>query len=156
MAVSTASRKPKTSRSQPKQDDKSHIDVYLVVRGSGIDPKEISRLLDIKPTRTWRSGDLVHPPAIRQHKDDGWELRANYSRGVELTKYVEALVDQVESKADRFHNLPPVTTVYVRCDICDYEFRRTALGLSKKAIQGIAKLGAEVDIDYYDRSKHAD
>ncbi len=152
MAVSTASKKPKKSRAQPKQDDKSHIDVYLVVRGSGIDPKEISRVLDIKPTRTWRSGDLVYPPAVRQHKDDGWMLKANYSQGVQLTKYIEALVDQVESKADRFQNLPPATTVYVRCDICDHEFRRTDLGLSKKAIQGIAKLGADVDIDYYDLS----
>jgi hypothetical protein len=152
MAISTAPSKPKKARSQSKRRLKSHIDVYLVVRGSGIDPKEISRVLSIKPTRTWRSGDLVHPPAIRQHKDDGWMLKANYSQGVQLTKYVEALVERVEPKADRFQNLPPAATVYIRCDICDHEFRRTALGLSKKAVQGIARLGAELDIDYYDLS----
>jgi hypothetical protein len=151
MAISTVPGKSKRTRSQPKQRDKSHIDVYLVVRG--IDPQETSRLLGITPTKTWLAGDLVHPPAIHRYKDDGWVLKANYSRGVELTRYVEALIEQIKPSADRFHQLPAAVKVYVECAICDYQFRRTQLALSKKAVRGIARLGAELDIDYYDLSK---
>ncbi len=89
---------------------------------------------------------------MRRYTDDGWLLKAKPSRGFELTKHIEALIDQLKSHVDRIASLPAAAEVYVRCDICDYEFRRTDLSLSKKAIGGIASLGADLVIDYYDLS----
>jgi Domain of unknown function (DUF4279) len=152
MAVSTPTKRNKKPRSRTEPQSRSHIDVYLVIRTATVEPREITRILGITPTNTWRVGDLVHPPASRAFKDNGWELQAKNSRDVELTKYVENLMAKLNGKLDRFASLPAEAVMYVLCDICDHEFRRTDLSLSKKAIQGLANLGVDIEIDYYDLS----
>jgi hypothetical protein len=158
MARSPATKKsarPTAALSGRRAVGQSHIDVFLIIRGAELDPDAVTHTLGLEPTEIWRKGDRVLRRATRVYKDAGGKLKGKSVQGWVLAKHVEALIKQVERRADRFASLPTDALVYVRCDICDYEFRQTDLGLSRKAVEGLAMIGAEIDIDYYDLSKHA-
>lgn len=135
-----------------QQADQSHMDVSLVIRGKSLDPDAVSEALGLRPTEVWRLGDRFPAPSPRKHKDSGWRLKGKPVAGFNLSKHVEALVKQLEPYAERFPQLPEEASLYVQCDVCDYEFRKSNLSLSRDAVAGVSKLGAEIDIDYYDLS----
>jgi len=132
------------------------MDVSLVIRGKSLDPDAVSEALGLRPTEVWRLGDRFPAPAPGKHKDSGWLLKGKPVAGFNLSKHVEALVKQLEPYTERFSRLPKEASLYVKCDVCDYEFRKSNLSLSRAAVAAVAKLGAEVDIDYYDLSDHSD
>jgi hypothetical protein len=112
----------------------------------------MTEALGLAPTRTWSAGDVVAPKSVatRRYKDNGWELKVSHHRGTELTKHLESLIARLERS--RFKAIRKNADAYLECEIYDYEFRRTDLSLSRKAISGLSDLGLEVDIDYYDLS----
>lgn len=51
--------------------------VSLLIRGNDVDPAEVTRLLRLKPTRTWMRGDamVIAGKATRKiHRVGGWHL----------------------------------------------------------------------------------
>lgn len=139
------------ARNKPR--DRSHMDASLVIHGKHLDPAAVSKVLGLQPTKQWRAGEALPMPAPGVHKDSAWLFKGKAVAGFELTKHVEALLKQIEPYMERFAHLPPDITIYISCGVCDYEFRRSNLSLSRSAIEGLAKLGAEIDIDYYDLSR---
>src|SRR5438874_502023 len=92
----------------PAPDDcRSQVLVRLNVTDFECPAEEITRLLGLSPTRTWRRGEKVHPRAQNTHRQNGWSLSAPcdpYTTGLE--EQVEALLRLVAPHVDRFATLP--------------------------------------------------
>ena len=121
--------------------------------GVGFNPDEVTSLLGVQPTETWRLGDLV-PRTILRHKHDAWLWSTGYER-LDAEHTID-LMSQVRRIFDRLH---PDTAKLI--DICtrlqlepalncvlyvegNY---RPAVHFDSDIIQWLAQLRAEIDID---------
>lgn len=127
---------------------KWEVKVGLDVYGFSCSPDEITKLLGMAPTRTWLRGDPV-PRTILRREDNRWILNAACDTTVALREQVDSLLEQVSPAASRFAGLPSEARVQIFCAVYDSD-RAVDLSFSKKAVEKIAALGAEINIDYYD------
>ena len=66
-----------------------------------------------------------------------------------LSQQVDELLELVFPAAPQFSALPVNARVVLSCAVYDYT-RDVILAISKPAVERLAALGAEIDIDYYD------
>ena len=66
-----------------------------------------------------------------------------------MVKQTRALLKLALPAASRFRDLPPGSRVRLYCAIYDYE-REAVLQFPKDVLRGLADIGAEIDMDYYD------
>ena len=130
-------------------------DIRVTLRLVGFEgsPEEITNLLGIQPTETWRRDDPV-PDTLLRRRDNCWMVAAPCEPTIPLGEQVDILLEFVLPAATRFATLPPDVIVLLSCAVYDYT-RDVVLALSKVAVQRLASLGAEIDIDYYDMSSTA-
>ncbi len=130
------------------------IAVDLRITGLTEDPQVVTDALGIEPTRTWRVGDLVTPPATaRRRKSNGWLLDSGCPEDASLEEHFKALVDQLSEVRQHPVRLSQTAETEIRCGITDYD-RSVALIVPPDMVDIASWLGAFIYISYYDVSDH--
>jgi hypothetical protein len=60
-----------------------------------IEPEEITLLLKISPSKTWKIGDLISPKAVIYRKSNGWQLKSTLPHSEELEKHITSILEQL-------------------------------------------------------------
>lgn len=132
--------------------EKSRIRAYLNITGIGFNPEEVTSLLGVTPTETWRLGDII-PKTIAKYKHDGWEISTDEEIGINLDveKHVRELLNQIKHCSDKIKEicLRYKLDVEIDCEVFDWGNDRPMLTFSKDTLKQMADIGAELDIDYY-------
>jgi hypothetical protein len=127
---------------------------FLLI-GVGFNPDEITALLEIQPTGTWRLGDLVPRTALRR-KHDAWFLSTGYENLDD-----EHSIDVMSQARCLFDRLQPATAKLIEictrlklesalnCVLYIEGNDRPAVYFEPYIVQWLAQLHAEIDIDLY-------
>ena len=130
-------------------EEKSEISVSLYLTPLRCDPEEVTKVLGLEPTKTWRAGDRVYPDALLIKKADGWQFKMRHVSSLELNDAVMLLLDRVEAPlvGDALLEDIPQRTIHSTMFALN---REIALTLSKATIARLAAIGADLDMDYYE------
>jgi hypothetical protein len=138
------------------EQKKVEAHAWLFVGDFDCEHEEITAILGIQPTKTWKRGDRVLPIAQNVHHENGWILDSPLEVvNSTLEDQVIALLAIAVPRRDAFLRLPSDATVHVGCAVYGYA-HRPIVSLSRDAICGIASLGASLGIDVYDLSTTED
>jgi hypothetical protein len=132
---------------------RSRVKAVLKVYGFTGSANEISEILGIEPSETFRAGDPVLPQSTRLHSENGWRLSSPVDpENATAEDAVRALLDLVPHRK-AFATLPRECEVVVSCTIYGYE-ERPYCAIAREDIKRLAEIGATLDIDTYDLCKH--
>ncbi len=126
----------------------TEIKVRLVITDFECHPSELTRILHLEPTVMWLRGDSI-PKTTMTRKQNGWRLDSPSMLRGTLQEQVDALLDKVAPQVGFFHHLPSGSEIELACVVYVYD-AEPVLGLSAKSVTELARLGASIDIDYYD------
>jgi uncharacterized protein DUF4279 len=120
------------------------ISAEFVISGFDCDPVEVSRGLQITPTDTWRAGELIRAPDVRQ-KSSGWRLRSPVEDMLDVEPHLRWLLDR----------LPPESLLLPGCEGWTADFsvgitvsdQTPGMSIPRDVLERIARLGADLDFD---------
>lgn len=122
------------------------MDVGLRIVGSGSNPEEISTLLGVQPTHTWRPGDRVEQSQVRR-ETTGWAINSDLKETAELDAHVKHVFTLLPS------NLAEIGSerlagfeVELSCAVYTTG-EMPSLNLSPAALALLHRAGASLDID---------
>ena len=125
------------------------ISTRLNVVGFSGEASEITRVLRIEPTKTWREGDLRDPKATIKHRDNGWSLKSpvdpHHTTPGESVAALLAVLPDLEA----FNRLPTEAEVWLSCTIYGLT-ERPYFELSAESLAKLASIRASLDVDTYD------
>jgi hypothetical protein len=121
------------------------ISVALTLFGD-FEPNELTRLLKVEPSETWRQGQPIPPSRVAQPMS-GWRLCSDSPNEHSIEVHADAL----------FKKLAPIWSELVR--VCSgmevelscvsYSARAPEIHLSSFAIRKLAELSGSIDVDVY-------
>jgi hypothetical protein len=128
---------------------------HFILTGVGFDPDEITSLLGVQPTRTWRFDDPV-PRTLLRRKHDAWFLSIGYERldeehTIDLMSQVRRIFDRLQPDTAKLIDictrlkLQPVLSCVLYIEGND----RPAVHFDTDIVQWLAQLQAEIDVDLY-------
>lgn len=130
---------------------RTEIKIRLSISGFSCPPEEVTQVLGLSPTKTWRRNDSI-PRTIMVYKENGWRLEAPGSPYASVEKQCTVLMERITPRLEAFKELPPGSEVELSCVIYVYHNERPSLSFSPEVIRTLATIGGLIDIDYYDLS----
>jgi hypothetical protein len=131
------------------------IEVKYILTSFLVNPEEITKILGIQPTKSWRKGELI-PKTSLPHKTNGWLIESGLGKNAELENHLESLKHILNPAIDKIEQLPKETEAEISCVVNIYhsrsieeEHNTPALHLDLKHIQLLNQLKAEIDYDLY-------
>jgi hypothetical protein len=125
-----------------------HAYAYLRIWGEDLPLEEISKLLDIEPTESWRKGD----PGIyvKARKDSAWCLHSPLPRtNTCLFEHFEALLALLRPRVKEIRELGERFSTSFVCTGSYDGTSSPGLCLSKNDIAFLASAGLDLDADLY-------
>jgi hypothetical protein len=124
----------------------AEIKVEFIITGTQITPEEISNLLGLTPTRTWREGDLIQATRL-VYKQNGWCL-SNKENSINLGDHIHSLLDNLLPKSELIAKVCSKYGLESEMNCVIYIVNETPIiNISKKTIAGMERLGTSLDID---------
>ncbi len=139
----------------PSEKKRNEAFVSLCILGQECDPSDLTEILGTEPTVTRRKGDLIYyagSPTKLVYKCNVWEMESSCDPKVAFEEQIDVLLDKVLPFSDRFKALPADIDIMLNIALYFHEYKAYFL-LTAKQVQGIAKLGARLDVDIYDFSE---
>ena len=125
----------------------AEIRVHLIITKFNCSGSDISRILDICPTETWRKGDPVAPNAWILCKDDRWMFTSPVvDETNDFTEQVHALLSAIEDRAHKFKGLPKDVEISIYCAVDDCRIITDAK-FTREQIALLANIGASIEFD---------
>jgi hypothetical protein len=121
----------------------------FILRGKDLDPQEVSTLLDINPSRSFKRGERRTETKVWPH--GFWKLESkDHIQSENLASHIEWLVNQLEPMASRLTTLVKERSLdaVISC-FWIAETGHAGLGLSASLINRIATLGLRLEVDIY-------
>jgi Domain of unknown function (DUF4279) len=123
------------------------IEVAMRLTGQGFAPEDVTKLVQLTPTRTWRLGDPVQRTQLKR-KHDGWVFGLPQRETYEMDGLLRELLDAIEphkegiAEAAKRFGLEKETSlgVYVRGET-------PASWFAADTVHRISTLDASLDID---------
>lgn len=114
-----------------------------------LEPEEITAVIGIVPTKTWKVGDLISKGATLRHKQNGWSLKSKLEDSATLEDHVESVLERL--KPSWQHLVKMCTRYYteIECIIYVYGDDSPAIHFNRETLKRISELNAEIDIDLY-------
>lgn len=120
------------------------ISVALVVTGFDCHPDDVTEVIGVSPTDTWRTGELIRSPDIRK-KTNGWRLQSPLGEMMHLEPHVRWLLDQLPTEIPKLPGTTP-PSIDLSCAVIIVE-QAPSITLPLDVLQKLARLGADLDID---------
>ncbi len=136
-----------TDTPAPRRADESHV--CLWVSDFGDDPGVVTEALGIAPTSAWAEGDpLPGGPAIRR-TSSVWMLQSPLPLQAHVDDHIEALIPLLEPLKERIRDCAGRFSTGIGCAIYYYQDFTPGIHFSQEAVQRIAALGLDIDLDLY-------
>lgn len=127
----------------------SEIYAYFSLIGIDLDPEEITAKVGIKPTKTWRVGDLVSPRATIRKKYSGWSVYSQVENSIHLEDYIKSVLEQLQPGWRSLVELCKVYKAEISCVIYYRSGSVPAIHFDKYLVEMAHQLNAEIDVDFY-------
>lgn len=120
---------------------------YFRVAADSLPLMEITDVLSLQPTESWRKGD---PGAYNPSRpDSGWCYYSPLPRSnLRIEEHVEALLPLLESKSSAVNELGSRFKTYLVC-VGHFSESSPSFFLSSSVVKRIAALGLSIDCDLY-------
>lgn len=125
----------------------SRVKIDFNITGNEMSHEDVTDLIGIKPTQTWKKGDTGKYKALLQY--DLWCFTLGYEKTNDVNDLLERVFQTFDSKTEAIKKLSDECGYDVSIDIV-IEMDKSnlpALYFSKKIIKFFNELGAEIDID---------
>jgi Domain of unknown function (DUF4279) len=112
-------------------------------------PEEITHLLGIKPSLTWKRGDLIHPKATIIREFNGWELKGNLN-DEDLETQLSTLIEELKTGWRGLIELKDnncYAQLSIIINVCDGNI--PAVSFTPEIVKNLAEINAAIDIDLY-------
>ncbi len=100
------------------------IQVKYVLTNFVVDPAEITRILGIQPSRTWRKGEII-PKTSLPHKSNGWLVESGLANTAEFEEHLDSLATALSPTIKKISNLPNGIEAEISCVIYIYHTHMT-------------------------------
>lgn len=137
----------------------TQIKLIFVVFGKFFSPEELTKLINIEPSNTWKFGDEIKTnisyrkknTKLPQKKESGWEYSSGFIQTLDFNEVSSPFEVLFSEKAavlkDYIKKNNLEASLHVVIEIANNQ--APGLNFSSKLISLIHTLGAEVDIDTY-------
>jgi hypothetical protein len=128
--------------------------VEFAAYGSGFDPDDITSILNITPTRTYKDKELItdfsEDGIVTKEKETCWEVSSEYYETADLDVPLQKNFNQIKDKEPLLKKLKKMHDI-------DYKFTivlhigsdRPMIGFDKDIVRFAAEIGACFDFDTY-------
>ncbi|WP_078125169.1 DUF4279 domain-containing protein [Leptospira alexanderi] len=129
----------------------TEIKAYFSLIGDEFSPNEISEILSIMPTETFKKGDTVPGKATWQRKETSWSLGTNYDESLDINIQLDKVISQLQTKIDQINyvmekfNLISKTRVVIRVK----DNQSPAIYLDHDKIDFFHKIRSTIEFDLY-------
>jgi len=126
---------------------KPQINVALVLKGEGFLPEQITSIIDLKPTATWRAGDPVQGTKLRR-KNDAWVFSLEYRETYDMDALLRELLHSLEPYLEKILEVSKALGLTRELSFGVYVGQQTPTSwFAADTIRRIAELEADLDID---------
>ena len=126
---------------------KNRIRVHFTLTGTDFEPEAVTAATSLKPAKIWHVGDFIGVSS-RRYDYHGWRIDSGLAETTGMAEQLEALLARLEPARRSLE--PFIGTAYaeIGCVIYAYECV-PEMHFSRDALQRVAEIGAEIDIDLY-------
>ncbi len=128
----------------------TEVAVRLYITHFECSPTEITRILRLSPTGTWRAGDLIGRSKTLRNKVNGWRLHSPLPETTGPEEQIEALFRKVRPAAPRFKKLPKNVKVQLLVAIHACDDSQRTMEISAETIQILAQIRGTLSFEYWD------
>lgn len=126
---------------------KPQIDVALKLTGAKFVPDEVTRLVGLTPTRTWRSGDQIQGTELKR-KQDGWVFGLRYRETYDMDSLLNELLDSIWPHLEQIKEVAKSLHLKTEISFGTYVREETpTCWFAAATIQRVSELGADLDVD---------
>ncbi len=126
----------------------NEVTVSLTITDFEEHPSEITRILEISPSRVWCKGELIDARTSIRYKQNGWKLFSSLSKNQTFREHIDNLLEILIPLSNRFRNLPLICQIELTC--CFYIYHEMPeIFLDGLTLKRLSKLDAGIDIDLY-------
>jgi hypothetical protein len=125
---------------------------FSVVGGGAFDPDEISSVVGVSPTRSWRVGDRRSRNGVELTAEttSGWRFELGPKVSVELPALVEELLSHFSNHGPGLREIVTRTGAAVEVSVHVYMADQAPIGFFElPLLRRLVDLGANLDIDLY-------
>ena len=114
-------------------------------------PEEITSILGIMPTKTWKIGDLISPRGRRYYEFNGWRLQSELQDSAELEEHVVSVLTKLQPSRKALIELCSQYDSEISCVIyaSDRDEQVPAIHFEPSIVKKISELNAAIDVDMY-------
>ncbi len=124
------------------------ISAAFTLTGFDSDPEEITKILGILPTTTWKTGDLIGKSILRR-KHNGWVLKSQLEKTAYLESHIKDVLARLQPSWQKLVELCSKYYSEISCVIYSVEAQGEAIHFDKEILKSVFELNAEIDVDYY-------
>jgi hypothetical protein len=133
------------------QDAREHFSegayAYFGIKADMLPLEEITAVLGLQPTESWRKGDVGQ--YVKQRPDSGWCLHSPLPRtNLRIDEHVEALLPLLEARGEFVRELGDRFQTYLAC-VGHFSKSSPGFFLSKAVTRRLSLLGLSLDCDLY-------
>jgi hypothetical protein len=126
----------------------NEIKVSLKIHDFFCDASEITSILGISPTETWKKGEPTTQRGIVKYKSNGWVYRIIRNDVVLAGEVIDELINIFKDKLSNFEKLPQ--ECYIEFSIVGFlDKGMPSFFFGKQNIGFLHAIGAEIDFDLY-------
>ena len=127
----------------------NEVKVYLAIKGFECEHTEITKILEVEPNEIWKKGELISkPPCTLRCENNGWAYEIVRNDVIYVQEMIDEVIDIFRDKADNFKKLPKNSYIYLEIVPC-LKKGMPSIAFSKRNIDFLYKIGAEIDFDMY-------
>jgi len=119
---------------------------YFTVTDS-FDPDDITKRVGVKPTDSWRKGDL-NPKNRMERKFSRWNLASRLDKTADLEDHIRDVLAQLDENAGAFQE---VSLSFGGCMqlVGYFAVQYPGLSFDRAIVEGLSKYSLSVDFDFY-------
>ena len=127
---------------------KMHIRFLISSDKDDFDTDIITQVLDLKPTKCYKKGELIFPDATVKYKHTGWVLGIKTIESIDASDEISKLLNILMPKEREVRELCFRYSLDIELGCIIYIHEQTpVLNFSRKMIEQIDRLNASLDID---------
>ncbi len=123
------------------------VEVALRLTGQGFSPGDVTAMIQLAPTKTWRAGDSVQGTLLKR-KNDAWVFGLPQRETYDLDAVVRELLNAIEPYAEKLAEAATHFSLEKEISFGIYINAETPSGwFAADTLRRLASLGAHLDLD---------
>lgn len=119
---------------------------YFTIVGD-FDPTEISALVEVTPTESWRKGD-INPRTQYERKFSRWSLHSRLEKTSKLEAHIADVIEQLEIKKRQFVTLSSKYGAQLQL-VAYFNTSYPGLYFNRELVESLAEFALNIDFDFY-------